>query len=105
MTQDYTDRGFGIRVADNYCVVIERKPGVNGWVEDGLRHPLPLPLGFESIQAIPTSRVAIAFKAYELAHPGDGLRELLTQESSAVKEEGTCPSEVRTPKRFAVKEP
>ena len=89
MPNDYTNRGFGIRVAvaDNYCVVIERKPGVNGWVEDGLRHPLPLPLGFESIQAIPTSRLAIAFKAYELAHPGDGLRELLTQQAPAMKGE------------------
>jgi hypothetical protein len=76
---DFTDRGFGIRVADGYCVVIEKKSGVDGWVEDGLRHPLPLPLGFESIQAIPTSRVAIAFKRYELAHPGDGLRALLTK--------------------------
>jgi hypothetical protein len=79
MPTDYTDRGFGIRVADGYCVVIEKKSGVFGWVEDGQRHPLPLNVGFESIQTIPTSRVAIAFKSYELTHPGDGLRELLTQ--------------------------
>jgi len=78
MFTDFTERGFGIRVAGAYCVVIEKKPGVVGWVEDGERHSLPLPIGFEAIQAIPTSRVAVAFKAYEGAHPGDGLRELLT---------------------------
>ena len=76
---DFTERGFGIRVADGHCVVIEKKSGVFGWVEDGQRHPLPLPVRFDSIQAIPTTRVAVAFKEYELAHPGDGLRELLTQ--------------------------
>ena len=77
--QDFTEHGFGIRVGDGYCVVIEKKAGVHGWVEDGQRHPLPLPQGFDSIQTIPTDRVAVAFKAYELVHPGDGLRELLTR--------------------------
>ena len=76
--QDFTELGFGIRVGDGYCVVIEKKSGVFGWVEDGERHPLPLTVGFESTQEIPTSRVAIAFKAYERSHPGVGLRELLT---------------------------
>ena len=52
------------------------KSGVVGWVEDGERHPLRLVVGFESIQAIPTSTVAVAFKAYEVAHPGEGLPEL-----------------------------
>jgi hypothetical protein len=75
---DFTHQGFGSRVADGYCVVIEKKSGVVGWVEDGLRHSLPLPIGFDTAQAIPTSRVVVAFKSYELAHPGDGLRELLT---------------------------
>jgi len=79
MLTDFTVRGFGIRVGDSYCVVIEKKSGVVGWVEDGQRHPLPLPVGFDSIEAIPSSRVAIAFKAYELVHPGDGLRATLTQ--------------------------
>jgi hypothetical protein len=79
MLTDFAVRGFGIRVGDSYCVVIEKKSGVVGWVEDGQRHPLPLPVGFDSIEAIPSSRVAIAFKAYELVHPGDGLRATLTQ--------------------------
>jgi hypothetical protein len=79
MPTDYTVRGIGIRVADSYCVVIEKKSGVVGWVEDGERHALPLPVGFDSVEAIPSSRVAIAFKAYERMHPGDGLRAALTQ--------------------------
>ena len=78
MDRDFTNGGFGIRVTDDYCVVIEKKSGVVGWVEDGLRHPLPLPVGFESVREIPTSRLAIAFKAHERAHPEDGLRQLLT---------------------------
>jgi hypothetical protein len=78
---EYTFRGFGIRVTDTYCVVIEKKSGVVGWVEDGQRHTLPLPEGFDTMQAIPTSRVAIAFKQYEAAHPGSGLREMLTADA------------------------
>ena len=80
MPTDFAVRGFGIRVADSYCVVIEKKSGVVGWVEDGQRYPLPLAAGFDSIEAIPSSRVAMAFKAYELVHPGDGLRAALTQQ-------------------------
>ena len=70
--RDFTEHGFGIRVGDGYCV------GVMRYVEDGERHPLPLLREFDSVQAIPTSRVAIAFKAYAHAHPDDGLHELLT---------------------------
>ena len=80
MLTDFAVRGFGIRVADSYCVVIEKKSGVVGWVEDGQRHPLPMPAGFDSIEAIPSSRVAMALKAYELAHPGGGLRQALTNQ-------------------------
>jgi len=34
-------------------------------------------MGFESVQAIPTAEW-YSIQAYERAHPGDGLRELLT---------------------------
>ena len=63
---------------DNACVVIERKPGVRGWVEDGTRFPLPLRAGFDSIRTIPAPRLGRVLRAYERHHPSDGLRELLT---------------------------
>ena len=49
MQRDFTNRGLGIRVFDNECVVIEEKGGVHGWVEDGQRHSLPVPDSFDSI--------------------------------------------------------
>lgn len=79
MHKDFTQDNLGIRVYADECTVIERKPGVLGWVEDGQRFPLPLPDGFDSVETIPASRVAVAFKAYESHNSDSGLRELLTQ--------------------------
>jgi hypothetical protein len=78
MHRDFTQANLGVRVYANDCTVIERKPGVHGWVEDGQRLPLPLPTGFDSVQTIPMSRIGQALRAYESHTPGGGLRELLT---------------------------
>jgi len=78
MHRDFTHGNFGIRVFSGECAVIERKPGVYGWVEDGERFPLPLALEFEKVQTIPASRIGMAFLAYDRNHHDMELRELLT---------------------------
>jgi hypothetical protein len=75
--KDFISGTLGIRVYDDYCTVIVKKPGVNGWLEDGQRFPLPLPEGFDSLVTIPAGRLALTVRTYELAHPGSALRELL----------------------------
>ena len=82
MPKDFTtiNGRIGIRIYDDgSCGVIERKPGVHGWVEEGQRFRLPLPDGFDSTTTIPVSRLALAFRAYEIEYPGSGLREVLTK--------------------------
>jgi hypothetical protein len=86
MYRDFTQGNLGIRVFDNECAVIERKPGVYGWVEDGERLPLPLAPGFEIVQTIPANRIGQAFRVYEGNHP-DELRELLTRKATERKRE------------------
>ena len=81
--RDFTQGNLGIRVYDNDHVVIEKKPGVHGWVEDARRFPLPAPAVFDSIVTTPASRLAVAFKAYEIRHPGSELRELLMKKPAA----------------------
>jgi hypothetical protein len=85
MKRDFTNRGLGIRVFDNECVVIEKKPGVDGWVEDGQRYSLPVPDNFDSLKAKtnPASRLAYAFRYCRCAE----LRELLTRKPAAPKGE------------------
>ena len=85
--RDFTQGKLGIRVLDNDCAIIEKKPGVEGWVEDGHRFPLPVPVGFDSVVTIPASRLALAFKAYEIEHPASGLRELLMKKPARSKAE------------------
>ena len=82
MSEDFTAGSFGIRVGDGYCVVIEKKPGVHGWVEDGRRFSLPLPEDFDNLAMIPEDRLGLVVRAYELEHRGDGLRHLLTHWAS-----------------------
>jgi hypothetical protein len=78
MERDFTQDDLGVRVFDHDCVVIEKKPGVHGWVEDGHRLPLPLPDGFDTVQTIPMSRIGHVLRAYESQNPNANLRELLT---------------------------
>ena len=85
MPRDFTKGSLGVRIYDTYCVVIVKKSGVNGWLEDGPRLDLPLPQGFDSVETIPASRIGTAVKAYEVANPGQGLRELLTQKTAPSK--------------------
>jgi hypothetical protein len=87
MARDFTQDGLGVRVGDGYCIVIERMPGVDGWVENGRRYPLPLPGGFDSAVTIPAGRLGFAVRAYELAHPEDNLPELLTKKPRVLKAE------------------
>jgi hypothetical protein len=87
MQRDFTNRGLGIRVFDNECVVIEKKGGVHGWVEDGQRHSLPVPDNFDSITTNPASRLALAFRYCEMENPAGELRALLTQKPAAAKGE------------------
>lgn len=81
MHRDFTHDNLGVRVYDTDCTVIERKPGVVGWVEAGQRYAFPLPVGFDSVRSIPPNRLAVAFNAYDSHNPGNGLRELLTQQT------------------------
>jgi hypothetical protein len=46
-----------------------------------------LPSGFDSAVTIPADRLGFAVRAYELAHPGAGLRKLLTKKPLAPKAE------------------
>jgi hypothetical protein len=43
--KDFVKGNLGVRVYDKYCIVIEKKRGVDGWVEDGHRYLLPLSEG------------------------------------------------------------
>ena len=79
MPKDFTKDDIGVRVYEGYCIVIERKSGVRGWQECGQHFPLPLSEGFDSLTTIPASRLAIAVRAYEIANPGERLRDLLTR--------------------------
>jgi hypothetical protein len=83
MHRDFTHNNLGVRVYANECTIVEKKAGVVGWVEDGQRFPLPLLAGFDTVQAIPASRLAVAFKAYESHNPDSPLREVLTQQVAA----------------------
>jgi hypothetical protein len=85
MPRDFIHADLGLRVYGDQCVVIERMPGVDGWVEDGQRFPLPLPEGFDSVHAIPVSQLALAFTMYEINNPGSELRELLTAKPTALR--------------------
>ena len=87
LSQDFTHGNLGLRVYDEACTVIEKKPGVHGWVADSRRFPLPLPPNFDVVQTIPASRLAVAFRAYESHNPGSALRELLTRKPAAPKGE------------------
>jgi hypothetical protein len=67
-----------VRVYEDYCIVIEKKPGVSGWQEHGQPFPLPLQR-FDSLATIPASRLALAVSAYEMNNPGNTLTEVLTK--------------------------
>lgn len=79
VSRDFTNRGIGIRVFENECVVIEKKGGVHGWVEDGHRYSLPVPANFDKLTTNPASRLALAFNYYATDNPSLELRELLTR--------------------------
>src|SRR5437868_7510356 len=79
VTRDFTTGSLGVRLYDDFCTVIIRKSGVDGWLEDGQRFPLPLPDRFDSIVTIPASTLALAVSTFEAKNLGSGLREMLTQ--------------------------
>ena len=83
MPRDFTKDSIGVRVYEEYCIVIEKKPGVRGWQECGQCFPLPLSEGFDSLTTIPASRLALAIRSYEIDNPRQELRELLTRKPTA----------------------
>ena len=46
---------------------------------------MPAPAVFDSIVTTPASRLAVAFKAYEIRHPGSELRELMSWATELVQ--------------------
>jgi hypothetical protein len=85
MYRDFTTDYLGVRVYEDYCIVIEKEPDVSVWQEHGQGFPLPLQR-FDSLAAIPASRLALAVSAYEMNNPGNTLIEVLTRKLPSKRE-------------------